>query len=179
MATLSGGDKLEKVLAKIGSNAKGGLSVGFLSGATYTESGTPVAQVAFWNEFGHGGRFPAPPRPFFRNMISSESGAWPVRLAKALKYYDYNAKAALGAMGENIKDALQESIMTFSGAELSETTKILRSKFGNNPQEITLKDVLAAQQDAASGEKGASGTQAKPLIWTGHMKDSVDYEVKE
>ena len=63
MATLSGGDKLAKILADIGGKAQGSVDVGFMSGATYPD-GTSVAQVAFWNEFGHGGRLPPPP-PFY------------------------------------------------------------------------------------------------------------------
>ena len=176
MSALIGGEKLAKVLAEIGKNSNGGLNVGFLSGATYPD-GTSVAQVAFWNEFGHGGNFPAPPRPFFRSMIANHSEEWPKTLARGLKYYDYDAKSALSAMGELIKGQLQESISTIAGPELSETTKILRARFGNNPQEITRTDVLAAQKAAADGETGASGTQAKPLVWTGTMLNAVDYEV--
>lgn len=178
MATLTGGTKLSKVLAQIGKDAAGGLTVGFLSGATYPD-GTSVAQVAFWNEYGHGGNFPAPPRPFFRKMIADESGGWGVKLSKALKYYDYDAEKALRAMGEDIKGALQQSISTLESPELSPTTLMLRKTFGNNPGDIRRRDVLEAQRMVAEGEEGATGTQAKPLIWTGHMLNSVDYEVKE
>lgn len=178
MATLTGGTKMQEVLKQIGSDAAGGLTVGFLEGATYPD-GTSVAQVAFWNEFGHGGNFPAPPRPFFRKMIAEESSGWSVKLSKALKHYDYDAGMALRAMGEDIKGALQQSISTIDGPALSPTTLILRKKFGNNPQDITLSDVLQAQRDVADGQTGASGTQGKPLVWTGHLLNSVDYEVKQ
>lgn len=178
MAVLTGGSKLEKVLAQIGDSAKGGLVVGFLEGATYPD-GTSVAQVAFWGEFGHGGNFPAPPRPFFRKMIADESGGWGVKLSKALKYYEYDGSKALRAMGEDIKGALQESISTIDGPALSPTTLVLRERFWTNPGDIKRGDVLAAQQAVKDGKTGASGTQAKPLIWTGTMLNAVDYEVKE
>lgn len=177
MAVLAGGDKLAKVLAEIGNSADGGLKVGFLEGATYPD-GTSVAQVAFWNEYGHGGNFPAPPRPFFRSMIANQSEGWPKKLAAALKTYDYDADKSLSAMGELIKGQLQESISTIASPELSETTKILRKQFWTNPEDINKTAVLAAQKAAAEGETGAAGTQAKPLIWTGTMLNAVDYEVE-
>lgn len=178
MATLSGGDKLAKILAQIGSNAKGSVNVGFMSGATYPD-GTPVAQVAFWNEFGHGGRFPAPPRPFFRNMISEKSPEWPVRLGNALKYFEGDGNKALAGMGEAMSDDLRESIIKTNEPALSETTLMLREIYGNQPHEIRARDVLAAQELVKEGEQGATGTQAKPLVWTGHMLNSITYEVKE
>lgn len=174
---LKGGDRLAKVLAEIGGNKGGFVNVGFLENAKY-DDGTSVAAVAFWNEFGHGGPFPAPPRPFFRPMISEKSGEWSKRLAGALKNYGYDAEKALGAMGESIKGDLQESIINVTAPELSPTTKMLRTIYGNNPQEIRARDVLAAQDLVKEGAIGASGSQAKPLIWTGHMLNSVDYEVK-
>lgn len=176
MATLKGGDKIEKILKQIGDKASGGVNVGFLSGATYPD-GTSVAQVAFWNEYGHGGNFPAPARPAFRQMIEKESAGWPEKMAKGLEYYNYDAAKMFAAMGDNIKGALQESISNFDGVALSPTTLMLRKQFGNNPQNIRLSDVLEAQRLVAAGEEGASGTQGKPLVWTGHMLASVDFEV--
>lgn len=178
MAFFSGGDLLKKTLAKISGKMKGSVNVGFLEGAVYTETGTPVAQVAFWNEYGHGGNFPAPPRPFFRNMIAEESSTWSGKIAYGLKNYNYDAQKVMLAMGEDIKGALQDSISTIDGPALSKTTLMLRKTFGNNPSEIRLHDVLEAQRMVAEGKEGATGTQAKPLIWTGHLLNSVDYEVK-
>ena len=178
MATLSGGDKLAKILADIGGKAQGSVDVGFMSGATYPD-GTPVAQVAFWNEFGHGGRFPAPPRPFFRNMVNEKSSEWPKRLGDAIKYYEGDGRKALAGMGEAISDDLAESIINTNEPALSKTTLMLRSIYGNNPQEIRARDVLAAQELVEDGFQGAGGSQAKPLVWTGHMLNSITYEVKE
>lgn len=48
---LSGGDKFEKALQKISNGMRGELSVGFMEDSTYPD-GTPVAAVAFYNEFG-------------------------------------------------------------------------------------------------------------------------------
>ena len=177
--SLQGGDKLTKVLADMTKKLEGEkvLSVGFLSSAKYPD-GTPVAAVAFWNEFGHGGRFPAPPRPFFRTMISEESGSWPKKLAGAIKYADYDAEKALYMVGKDIEGALFQSIESMNSPELSPTTKMLREIYGNNPQEIRARDVLAAQELVDEGYQGVSGTGAKPLVWTGHMQNSIKSEVK-
>jgi hypothetical protein len=73
--TLSGSEELMKKLEEIAKRMGGGeVAVGFMEGATYPD-GTPVAAVAFWNEFGKGvqseeGNYFQMPRPFFRNMIA-------------------------------------------------------------------------------------------------------------
>ena len=177
--TLQGADGVSKALGEIVRKMGGGeVSVGFMEGATYPD-GTPVAAVAFWNEYGHGGHFPAPPRPFFRNMIAKESPTWPKKMAALAKAMDYDGPKVLAIMGEDIVGALKQSINEFDGEGLSKTTLMLRSIYGNKPSDIRARDVLAAQELVAEGFEGASGTQAKPLTWTGHMLNSVAYEVKE
>ena len=175
---IKGGDKLSKILAEFGGNEGGFVKVGFMPDAKY-DDGTYVASVAFWNEFGHGGRFPAPPRPFFRNMISEKSGEWGPLLARGLKYNDYDAQKTLDQVGEHIVGELQESITKTNAPQLSETTLMLRSIYGNNPQEIRARDVLAAQELVREGvASGVTATQSKPLIWTGHMMNSVTHVVE-
>jgi hypothetical protein len=112
VATLSGGAKMEAYLAKIADRMTGELAVGFLEGATYPDdAGTPVAQVAFWNEYGTS-RSPA--RPFFRTMIAKEADGWVEVLARAAKHYQYDSQKVMGAMGEVIKGQLQQSITGWS-----------------------------------------------------------------
>lgn len=177
MATLSGSDAIMAHLNKIARDMDAGtVSVGFMGGATYPD-GTPVAQVAFWNEYGHGGNFPAPPRPFFRNMIAAEQDTWPLKMARLAKSKKYDGDHVLALMGEDMGGALQQSITTLSEPKLSPTTLMLRSIYGNSPEGIRARDVLAAQQLVAEGETGASGSQGKPLVWTGHMLASVSYQV--
>jgi hypothetical protein len=106
MSVVSGGDKLTKVLAEIGEKMDTSVKVGFMEGSTYPD-GTNVATVAFWNEFG---TRTAPPRPFFRTMISQESPSWPKLIAAASKNYDYNGNMVMKFMGEQIKEQLQQSI---------------------------------------------------------------------
>lgn len=146
---LSGGDALMKKLEEIAARMGGGaVSVGFLEGATYPD-GTPVAAVAFWNEFGKVARgITTPPRPFFRNMIAKESPTWPLKMAKLAKATDYDGDKVLGIMGKDIKGALQQSINDFTSPGLAQST---------------------------IDRKGFS----KPLIDTEHMLNSVGYEVSD
>lgn len=135
MATLTGGDKLAKILAEIGGKAKGSVDVGFMSGATYPD-GTPVAQVAFWNEFGTSR---APSRPFFRAMIAKESAGWPELLGKAAVHYGYDAHQALSVIGEKINDDLKSSIVGWQGPQNAPSTI---AKKGFNKPLIDTGDML-------------------------------------
>lgn len=171
----------ESVARKLNDIAKkmsGTVSVGFLEGATYPD-GTPVATVAWWDEMGHGGPFPSPPRPFFRNMISKESPKWPEKMAALAITSDNDGPKVLALMGEDIQSSLIESIANFDSVPLSPTTLQLRKKFGNSPEKITIGDVRQAQRDAAAGKPGATGTQAKPLVWTGWLINHTGHEVRK
>lgn len=118
---LSGGDKLHAKLAEIARRMGGGeVKVGFMAGATYPD-GTPVAAVAFWNEYGVPSHS-QPPRAFFRTMIAKESPNWPNVMAKLAKATGYNGPRVLGLMGENIKGALQQSINDFDSPPLAPST---------------------------------------------------------
>ena len=118
---LSGADGVMKALEDIAKRMGGGeVSVGFMAGATYPE-GTPVAAVAFWNEYG----VPShnqPPRPFFRQMIAKESPTWAPKMAKLAKATEYDGPKVLALMGEDIKGALQQSINDFTTPALKEST---------------------------------------------------------
>ena len=53
----------------------------------------------------------------------------------------------------------------------------LRKMFGNHPELIRGRDVVEARRRVRAGESTA-GVSTKPLIWTGHLLNSVGYEVK-
>lgn len=144
MATIKGGDKLEKAFTQLAARLSkpGTLRVGFLEKATYPD-GKPVAMIAAIQNYGSGH---IPPRPFFSNMVRSKSKDWPKALAPLLKANDYDATLALRLMGEGIKGQLQQSIRDTNTPPLAPST-IARKGFD------------------------------KPLIDTGHMINSVDYEV--
>ena len=116
---LSGSDGVMKALEEIARKMGGGeVSVGFMAGATYPD-GTPVAAVAYWNEFGTSG---TPARPFFRQMIAAESPTWPGKMAKLAKATDYDGDKVLALMGEDIKGALQKSINDLQSPPLASST---------------------------------------------------------
>ncbi len=168
---------ITKALDRIAAKMDGGtVEIGFFEG-DIEPGGVPVASAAFWNEFGHGGQFPAPARPFFRPMVSACSSAWPKAMGETAKGLDYDGAAVLGQMGELIASQLQDSIKNAPVAPLSPTTLMLRKKFGNHPENIRARDVIQAQHDVAAGKAGATGTQAKPLMWTGDMFRFVGYRV--
>lgn len=131
MVTLSGGTKLDKALAEISKNVSKAseLDVGFLVDATYPD-GKPVAMVAALNEFGHD---KAPPRPFFRGMISDKSPEWPDAVGDLLVANGYDAQRTLEQTGAAIKGQLQEAITVYVGPPLAEST-IARK--GNDKQLI-------------------------------------------
>lgn len=147
MATISGGEKLEKKLAELAANlAKPGtLQVGFLSGATYPD-GKPVAMIAAIHNYG-APRANIPARPFFSDMVRDKGPKWGDALAINLKRNDYDAEKALLLMGDGISGQLRQSIKD------------------------TMTPALAPSTIARKGS-------SKPLVDTGHMLNSVDYQVK-
>lgn len=120
MVSFSGGDKLKKALSDISKKAKNAASVdvGFLADATYP-NGVSVPMVAALNEFG---TEKAPPRPFFRGMISDKSGEWPDAVAGLLVANNYDARKTLEQTGAAIKGQLQEAITVYVGPPLSPVT---------------------------------------------------------
>jgi hypothetical protein len=175
-----GGDRLKVRLDEMARNLKKGASVrvGFLEGATYSD-GTSVPMVAAIQEFGAPSQG-IPPRPYFRQMIQANAGHWGDDVAGALKHTDFDAARALHFIGELLAGELRQSIIDVTEPELSKVTLLLRERFWTNPGDIKFSDVREARADIAMGaEPSVSGTQAKPLVWSGHLLNSVDYEVEE
>jgi hypothetical protein len=114
---MSAADKLAAHLKGLAEKFSGSVNVGFLEGATYPD-GTPVAAVAFWNEYGSSG----PPRPFFRSMIEEEKPTWGGKVAKLAKATDYDGAKILALMGEDIQGALIQSINDFTTPGLAQST---------------------------------------------------------
>ncbi len=108
---------IEDIAAKMGNVS---VSVGFINNATYPD-GTPVAAVAYWNEFGVPSRG-QPPRPFFRRMIAKESSTWPLKMAKLAKAANYDGKRVMALMGQDLKGALQQSINDFTSPAIADST---------------------------------------------------------
>ena len=117
---MKGGAKLEKVLYTMAAKLKSAkvVKVGFLEGAAYP-SGIPVAAVAAFQDFG---TRRIPPRPFFRNMISTKSPGWPKAIATTLKSTGYDAKKTLELVGEGVVGQLKQSIVDTNSPPLAEST---------------------------------------------------------
>lgn len=173
VASVSGGEglaaKLRDLRGKIGKAHE--VRVGFLEGATYP-NGTPVATVAALNNFGA----PAagiPPRPFFSNMVRDQSPEWGDRFAAVLAQADYDAQTALELMGEGIAGQLREAVIDLVGPPNSPVTNLLKQRFPTGDG-VTFSDVMQARADVAAGITAPAG---KPLVWSGHLLNSVDKEV--
>lgn len=117
-ANITGGSALERHLKTIENGLGRGahVRVGFLEDATYPAtaegaSALPVAQVAFWNQYG---TIHSPARPFITDMIQRKSPRWGVSLGNILRKNNFNAERSLALMGEGIKGQLVQSIVNWS-----------------------------------------------------------------
>ena len=166
-------DKIMDFLDSVGSGLTSKqLKVGFLEGSTYPD-GTSLPMVAASNEFGN----PAsgsPPRPFFRNAISENEVKWSENAESLMKSHGGDTSLVLDLMGQIIRDDVMRSIDSLDSPALSPVTVLLRSRFPMRDG-MTFGDVLKAREDVKNGIIGSGNSN--PLIWTGHMQSSVDYEV--
>ena len=135
MATLRGGDKLDRKLKELAAKLRdpATLRVGFLESATYPD-GTPVAMIAAIQDFG-APRAGIPPRPFFRNMIAAKQGEWPEAIGTLLKMNNYDVKVALEIAGEAIAGQLRQSIVDTNSPPLKPAT--VRHKGFDKPLVLT------------------------------------------
>jgi hypothetical protein len=133
------------------------LRVGFLEKARYSD-GTFVASVAAWNEFGVPERH-QPPRPFFRIAIDKASANWGHNFGVALQSTNFNLDASFRLVGEQMQGDIKASIIALWSPPLAKSTILARAK--------------GAKHGAID-----SPTIGKPLIHTGHMLNSVDYDVQ-
>lgn len=97
--------------------------VGVLENATYPD-GTPVAMVAFWNEYGAKGGL-IPPRPFFRHTVFNQKGNWVLSVKSLIKIHN-DPKKVMGLMGEHMKGQIVQSIVTWSDPENSKYTQKIK-----------------------------------------------------
>lgn len=166
--------KLREIAKRIG-DGKATLKVGFLEGATYPDaSGTPVAQAAFWLNYGTKS---APPRPFFTDLIAAKADSWGDALGRILVRNDYDLDKSLKQLGEGIAGQVRQAIIDLDSPALSPVTIMLRKMLKDNPNlEITGATVGEAAARVAAGED-VSGVSTKVGVATGHMLNSVDYEV--
>lgn len=174
-----GGDKLEAYLQKATNQLTRAhqVAVGFLEGATEAD-GTSIPMIAAIQNFG-ASSVGIPPRPFFTNMITQHKGEWGDEVATLMEMYNYDAEKVLNLMGEQIGGELRQSIKDTNEPKLSDVTLMLRQMRADNPGLVVNRTVVkqAAARVAAGKLFVSTGTAAKPLIDSGTMWQSVDYEV--
>jgi hypothetical protein len=107
-------------------------------------------------------------------MVASKSPGWPDSVARILQANGGDGAAALEIMGQGIAGQLQDAITDGTYAPNSPVTNLLKHRFPMGGQ--TFADVMDARRDVANGESAPAG---KPLIHTGSMQNSVDYEIAE
>ena len=100
--------------------------VGVLENATYPD-GTPVAMVAFWNEYG---TKTSPVRAFFRTTVSDQKKNWVLSVQNLMKMHD-DPKKVMGLIGEHMRGQIVQSINTWTDPENSKYTQ--RIKGFNKP----------------------------------------------
>lgn len=83
--------------------------VGVLESATYPD-GTPVAMVAFWNEYG---TKTSPVRAFFRTTVSDQKKNWVLSVQNLMKMHN-DPKKLMGLIGEHMRGQIVQSINTWT-----------------------------------------------------------------
>lgn len=170
----TGGPGWEAAIAALQKKVAQGahVNVGFLAGDEEGKHQLPTATIAAFNEFG---TTTSPPRPFMRNAIAENKDGWPKLMAAALIATDYDVDKALGMVGKKIKDQIVKEIESFAEPANSPLTSLLKDRFPV-PDRMTVADVWKAMKDVREGVTAPPG---KPLIWSGQMRDSVAFEVKD
>ena len=83
--------------------------VGVLENATYPD-GTPIAMVAFWNEYG---TRTSPVRAFFRTTVSENKKNWVLSVQNLMKIHN-DPKRVMGLIGIHMQEQIVQSINTWS-----------------------------------------------------------------
>ena len=90
-------------------NMNASVRVGVLENATYPD-GTPVAMVAFWNEYG---TKRSPVRAFFRTTVSEQKKNWVLSVQNLMKMHN-DPKQVMGLIGVHMQEQIVQSINTWS-----------------------------------------------------------------
>lgn len=169
---LRGGDKLRRALDDLAKKVERGgkVQAGVFEDATYPD-GTPVAQVAQWNEFGTA---KTPPRPFMRRTVNEQQDTWGNALGKALHATDYDASRALGMVGEVIASQIRDTIREGDFTPNSELTNLLKNRYPTG--DYGAEQFFQAARDLKAGKTAPAG---KELVWSGQLLNSIRSEVSD
>ena len=152
---VTGGKQWKKALAPYAKASGTTVKVGILEGATYSgetaPAGTPVAAIAAIHEFG-GGDVPA--RSFMRSTVEREQNNWIKAAVAYLQKNPAKVKQAFMLVGELASKAMQEAI-----------------NWGIDPP--------LAEQTIARKRRRGKQVPDTPLIDTGTLQESINYEVDQ
>lgn len=170
--TLRGGDKLRAALDDLAKKIQRGgkVQAGVFEDAEYPD-GTPVAQVAQWNEFGTA---ETPPRPFLRQTINDHQDDWGNALGKALHATDYDASRALGMVGDVIASQIRDTIREGDFTPDSALTNLLKNRYPTG--DYGAAEFFQAARDLKAGKTAPAG---KTLVWSGQLLNSIKSEVSD
>lgn len=135
------------------------LQVGWFEDSKY-EDGTPIANVAFWQEYGTSRGIPM--RPFMRPAEFNNKEKWVNLFAQEIKKAIQSKK--------NVKDAMEVLGLVVQGDIQNEISMVF------NPP---LKDSTIKARLRRRKVKKITASLTKPLIDTGMMFDSVQHKVEE
>lgn len=191
MSDLTGGEKLQKYLEELESNLSSGtgLKVGFLEGSTYPD-GTPVPMVAAAQEFGGSIQIPARTQTIYRRVNERTGNIDDYRFVKAPKS---NLAQTVQIPAHTItipsRPFFRQMLAEKSPQWGADMTEIMKSSDYDAKKTLSLMGERIAGQlkesiTSMAEPPNASSTVRKkgfnnPLIASGHMQSSVDYEVDE
>ena len=121
------------------------VKVGILDNSKYPD-GTSVATVAFKNEYGFEN---IPPRPFMRNTIAEQKGAWSQLVAGTIRG-GHSIDYALNLVGLSMANDIQHAIMTFTSPPNSAYT--IAKKGFNSPLRDTMLMHDSIKYEVAEGK---------------------------
>lgn len=176
---VSGGAKAQAHLARIAAKVATlpHVRVGFLEKATYPNTKS-VAMVAAIQNFG-APRVGIPPRPFFSNMIAANRADWGPAIGRILKLNNYDTEKSLRLLGEAMVGQLRQAIKDLHTPPLGPVTLMLRRMRKDNPQLVVNWTVVQQARARVKAGKPYSGVSIKPLIYSGMLFNSADYEVRK
>ena len=155
---------LDKYLHKV-RNLNGMANVGFLTTETYPD-GTPVAYVAYLNEFGQHN----PPRPFMKRTFEQKHLSW-VKIIKYVLSHD-------GLSQASVKTALNQA----GSSAVGDVQRTIKSWNPGDPRYNKPATIRAKARKANERKPGKNQVATDPyrvLMDTSTMIDSVKYEVVE
>ena len=154
---------LKQYLAKV-KNIRTVTGVGFLHSETYAD-GTPVAYVAYLNEYGQHN----PPRPFLKRTFEKNVNKWTKLIQNVLK--------AKGLSKQSVKIAYNQVGIVAVG----DVQKTIKAWSPSDPR-YNKPATIRAKMRKSEGVRGKNQVGNDPyrvLHDTGTMIDSVKYEVKD